>query len=428
MNKIERIISFFVLIFTIATPIFGQDSLSAIADTGCVPRDLPDVIRAARHKPPKNKPEASGSLLIVPVIGSNPATGFIFGVSGQYALKIPHSTLYSSIIATAQLTTKSQVIFMVRNNLYTRKNKIFMNGDWRYLIYSQSTYGLGTTSPEGGMLDYQYNLAGTETTDDSLTQPMTFNFARFHQTICFRITKGFYAGVGYNYDGYSNIKDEKLRLAPGDTFLTSHYYYNQLYGYSTSKYFSSALNLNLVYDTRDNTLRTYKGIYAMASWRAGYKFMGNKTNSDFFQLEWRSYHGLSKRNPEHLIAFWLMGNFSKSGEFPYLILPATSYDQRSRSGRGYTQGRFRGPNLVYGEAEYRFPISKCQGVLSGVLFLNATTADNPGIDLKLFESIKPGYGAGLRILVDKRSRTSLAVDLGFGQKSFGFYLAASEVF
>ena len=41
---------------------------------------------------------------------------------------------------------------------------------------------------------------------------------------------------------------------------------------------------------------------------------------------------------------------------------------------------------------------------------------------------KAGYGAGLRIMVDKRSRTNLAVDFGFGQKSFGFYLAASETF
>jgi hypothetical protein len=129
-----------------------------------------------------------------------------------------------------------------------------------------------------------------------------------------------------------------------------------------------------------------------------------------------------------MIAFWAMGSFVPVGKYPYLILPATGYDQRSRSGRGYTQGRFRGANMVYGETEYRFPISKCSGILGGVLFLNATTADNSALNLKLFESIKTGYGAGLRIMVDKRSRTNLAVDFGFGQKSFGFYLAASETF
>jgi len=60
--------------------------------------------------------------------------------------------------------------------------------------------------------------------------------------------------------------------------------------------------------------------------------------------------------------------------------------------------------------------------------VNATTADNAALSLNVFESIKPGYGVGLRIMADKRARTNLAVDIGFGQKSFGFYLAASEVF
>jgi hypothetical protein len=31
-------------------------------------------------------------------------------------------------------------------------------------------------------------------------------------------------------------------------------------------------------------------------------------------------------------------------------------------------------------------------------------------------------------MVDKKSRTNLAIDLGFGARSTGFYLAASETF
>ena len=123
-----------------------------------------------------------------------------------------------------------------------------------------------------------------------------------------------------------------------------------------------------------------------------------------------------------------MGNFAPEGEFPYMILPATAYDQRSRSARGYTQGRYRGNNLLYGEAEYRFPLSQCGGIWGGVLFLNATTASTAPKSLKLFDSVKPGYGLGLRIMVDKKTRTNLAIDFGFGDKSSGFYLAASETF
>ncbi len=99
-------------------------------------------------------------------------------------------------------------------------------------------------------------------------------------------------------------------------------------------------------------------------------------------MEWRSFHGLSAKNPSHLLTFWLMGNFSPEGQFPYMILSATAYDQRGRAARGYTQGRFRGANMVYGEAEYRFPISKCGGILGGVLFMNATTADNTALGLE----------------------------------------------
>jgi outer membrane protein assembly factor BamA len=237
-----------------------------------------------------------------------------------------------------------------------------------------------------------------------------------------------YAGIGYNFDSYSKIEDEKLRLDPGDTLITSHYAYNTYYGYSTHNYYSSALNINVVLDTRDNMINSYKGVYAYFSWRGGLKVLGNKNTTNLWQFEYRSFHGLSASNPRHLIAFWVIGNFAAEGEFPYMILPATAYDQRGRSSRGYVQGRFRGDNLLYGEAEYRFPISKPGGILGGVVFFNATTADNPDADLKLFDSVKAAYGFGLRIMADKKSRTNLCIDFGFGNKSSGVYLAASETF
>jgi outer membrane protein assembly factor BamA len=430
--KFKSLKGYLIICFTVSTfislPLTGQNTDAQKTDTSCVQKELGDVLRVALNKPPKIKEAGSSSLILLPIIGSNPATGFMVGVGGQYAFKVPGSTLYSSLMGSVQFTSKNQQIFLLKNNIYTKNNKFFLSGDWRYLIYSQSTYGLGTNSPEGGLLEYQYSVGGSETNDDSLTQPMKFNFIRLHQTVSFQLAKGFYAGLGYAYDGYTRIVDEKLRLEPGDTFLTSNYLYSKTYGFDPAKYFMSAVNVKMVYDTRDNMINAYKGIYASASWRSGLKILGNNTNVSYYEVEWRSFHGLSKRNPRHLLAFWLLGNFSASGDLPYLILPATSYDQRSRSGRGYTQGRFRGANMVYGEAEYRFPISRCGGILGGVLFMNATTADSREKSLQLFESIKPGYGAGLRIMADKSSRTNLAVDIGFGQKSFGFYFAASESF
>jgi outer membrane protein assembly factor BamA len=425
-----RITVYIILLnLTLSVMIYGQEKDTLTLNRGTITqKDLGDVIRQALNKPPKVKPASEGSLLLLPIIGSNPATGFMFGVGGQYAFKVPGSTLYSAFMGSVQVTTKSQFLFLLKNNIYTRNNRYFFSGDWRFQIFSQDTWGLGTNSPEGGIIDYQYNLFGIQTSMDSLAQPMKFDFARLHQSVSIKVTDGFYAGLGYQFDSYFKIVDEKLRLNPGDTLITSHYAYNDKYGFRKDQYVNSALNINLIYDTRDNMINPYKGVYAVLSWRGGMKILGNKDNTNTFSCEWRSFHGLSKANPRHLIAFWLLGNFSKPGELPYMILPATSYDQRSRSARGYTQGRYRGNNFVYGEAEYRFPISKPGGILGGVVFANATSTNNVAQDLKLFESVRPGYGVGLRIMAQKDSRTNLAIDYGFGHKSSGFYLAASEVF
>jgi outer membrane protein assembly factor BamA len=429
-NKFCRISAYIILLnLTFYGTIYGQEKDTLTLNRGTITQeDLSDVIRQALNKPPKVKPASEGSLLLLPIIGSNPATGFMFGVGGQYAFKVPGSSLYSAFMGSVQVTTKSQFLFLLKNNIYTKNNRWFFSGDWRFQIFSQDTWGLGTNSPDGGIIDYQYSMFGIQTSMDSLAQPMKFDFARLHQSVSIKITDGFYAGLGYQFDSYFKIVDEKLRLNPGDTLITSHYAYNDKYGFRKDQYFNSALNVNLIYDTRDNMINPYKGIYAVLSWRGGMKILGNKDPTNTFSCEWRSFHGLSKANPRHLIAFWLLGNFSKSGELPYMILPATSYDQRSRSARGYTQGRYRGNNFVYGEAEYRFPISKPGGILGGVVFANATSTNNVAQDLKLFESVRPGYGFGLRIMADKNSRTNLAIDYGFGYKSSGFYLAASEVF
>ncbi len=367
------------------------------ADTACAQRDLSDVIRKAMHKPPKVKSEKSSSLIAFPIIGSNPATGFMVGLGGQYAFKMPESSMYSIISGSLQATTKSQYLVIIKNNIYTKRERLFFTGDWRFQVFSQSTYGLGTNAPEGGLLDYQFALAGVETTDDSLAQPMKYDFLRFHQTMGFKIRKNMYLGVGLQLDGYGDINDQKLRLNPGDTLITSHYAYSKKYGFSTEKYYSSALHAAFVIDKRDNMIRPYTGYFLSLAWRGSMKWLGSEKNASMVNTEWRSYHNLSRSNPAHLIAFWLIGEFSPEGQFPYMTLPATSYDQRSRSGRGYTQGRFRGNNYTYGEAEYRFPISRCGGVWSGVAFVNATSANNPaqGLGLKV-QWILPG---GIRNLL-----------------------------
>jgi outer membrane protein assembly factor BamA len=255
---------------------------------------------------------------------------------------------------------------------------------------------------------------------------MKFNHIRFHQTVSKEIFKHFYLGLGYHFDYYFDIKDLKLDTA--NNFYTSHYVYSEKYGFDPEKYIRSGLSLNMVMDTRDNLVNAYKGYFLNVNWRLDPQFLGSSNSSNMLTVEWRNFIGFSKRNPRHVMGFWVFSQFSPAGGMPYLGLPALGYDQRGRAGRGYVQGRYRGPNAIYGEAEYRFPISQCGGILGGVLFVNGYTTDRPDDKVQLFDYIKPGYGLGFRMTVDKHSRTNLQVDFGFGENSSGIYFGASETF
>ena len=74
-------------------------------------------------------------------------------------------------------------------------------------------------------------------------------------------------------------------------------------------------------------------------------------------LRWLSRLRLTP-DARHRLAFWLYGDFVVAGAAPYLDLPATGMDTYGRTGRGYPRGRFRGERLVYGEAEYRWTVTK----------------------------------------------------------------------
>ncbi|HEY4195133.1 MAG TPA: hypothetical protein VGM63_06340 [Mucilaginibacter sp.] len=96
------------------------------------------------------------------------------------------------------------------------------------------------------------------------------------------------------------------------------------------------------------------------------------------------------------------------------------------AGRGYIQGRFRGAQMVYAETEYRYRITS-DGLLGGVVFFNAESfSAEPGTRL---QAVQPAVGPGLRIKLNKVSRTNICVDDGFGrQDSHGLFINVGEIF
>ena len=110
-------------------------------------------------------------------------------------------------------------------------------------------------------------------------------------------------------------------------------------------------------------------------------------------------------------------------------LPAVGWDQFGRSARAYTQGRFRGQDLIYTELEYRFPLQKKKEMFGGVVFINGTTATNRDANINLYEYFDIAYGLGLRVMVIKKSRANLTIDYAWGKYGAqGFYFGLNEAF
>jgi outer membrane protein assembly factor BamA len=293
------------------------------------------------------------------------------------------------------------------------------------LFFAQPTYGLGVYGLESST--GEFNVGGINLTKSIREQPMRFNYVRVYETVVRKVYKRWYAGLGINIDNHFNIKDQSLKLDTPDIYLTSHYTYSKIFGFDTSKYSANGFSLQIIHDSRDNSVNPYTGVYANISFRVNEQFLGSSQNSTMLYYEFRDYFPLSSTRARHLLAVWTWGQFVTSGRVPYLALPSITWDTYNRSGRGYIQGRLRGDQMVYGEAEWRYPITK-NDLLGGVVFLNATTASNPITKQSVFNAVAPGYGFGLRITMNKKDRTNICVDYGRGIGSSGIYFNIRETF
>jgi hypothetical protein len=165
---------------------------------------------------------------------------------------------------------------------------------------------------------------------------------------------------------------------------------------------------------------------ANASYRTFFSgFLGGDSTWQELYLDTRTYKKLTNSGRQKL-AFWALGDLVTGGTAPFLDLPAIASD--GRSGRGYGDGRFRGDQLLYGEVEYRGTLSP-NGLIGMVAFVNTTTVSNTEAHLNLGDSFATAEGLGLRVLLNKRSRTNLCADYGWGtQSARGFYLSIQEAF
>jgi len=416
MNK--RFLFYFSCILFVVTNLSSVAQNQEVSEKVCPEKSLPDLFKK-KDSVHILKPRKNNFFLIIPVIGSQPATGFSYGVVTQYTFKGKKvDDKYSSINFGATYTEKKQVLLNFKNSVMLNNNSLFLSGDWRFYVFSQANYGLGTDIVPPKYRDSDFDL-------ESIKEPMDYNYFKFHQTVSWEVKDNYYVGAGLHLDWYTTITDQNLEVANG--IYTNHYNYNLKYGFDDEEYVVNGVSLNLMYDSRDNQINTNQGMFANINYRMNPAFNQSQDVSAVLYGEYRYFLPLSKINKQHVFSLWAMGHFVATGNVPYLNLPSIGWDQRSRSGKGYVQGLFRGQKMVYFETEYRFPIS-CNQLISGTVFANMTTTSDKDREIRLFQYVQPAVGVGLRILIDKATRTNLVMNYAWGRHSDAFYLNAGESF
>ena len=364
--------------------------------------DLIDVYRsiAKRNATPRmvNGSSRENSFTILPAAGYTLQTGLTALLAANYSFtssKFPQQN--SSLISAAlNFSQRNQIFLISQSNIWARNNKYFFPGEFRIMKYPQYAYGFGSKSlpSDRFKLDYYY--------------------LRLYEDALIRIGKKVYAGPGYRFDYHWDIQQDIPDSAETD--------FNR-YGYA-KRSVSSGPALNILMDTRDNPVNPGKGYYVKVVARLNMKALGSDDNWQSVLLEGRKF--IPMDHGSKTLALWTYNWFTTGGQPPFLDLPSLGWDSYNNTGRGYIQSRFMGKKMLYDEAEFRFRITR-NGLIGAVIFGNAHSfTEWPS---NRFEKINFGYGAGLRIKLNKFSGSNIAIDYGFGALgSRGLFVNLGEVF
>ena len=334
------------------------------------------------------------SYSIVPAVGYTLVSKFAVVLGGNAAFRTAPGSRVSTVVASSSFTQRKQFTFFIESSVWNKDNKYNFVGDYRFYQYPQSTFGLGSSS----------NISHED--------PMNYSYIRIYETVYRHIFGNLYGGAGYIIDDHWNITEKG--------------YFNDYASYGSPNHtVSSGLTLNGLFDSRDNSINPHKGDWFTVQYRDNPDVLGSTIHWTSLIVDLRKYINLPAGS-DNVLALWSFEWLTLTGKPGFLDLPSTQWDTYSATGRGYIQGRFRGADMVYAEAEYRYKILD-NGLLGGVFFLNAESLNAaPGTKL---QGIQPGFGPGLRLKLNKVSKTNICIDYGFGrQGSNGLFIDVGEIF
>jgi hypothetical protein len=392
----------------IVIPVLGRGQENEIDSAAFQKQlDMKDVVHRLFHSSnhDQQRVQKKFQFTLFPIIGYTSNTGAAVSAGANGVFTARGASKESNMTTSFTYTQFNQTILPFSVSIWSKKDRFNFILDNRYINYPSPLYGLQGKSK----LDSGYSV--------------NFSWIKLHASLLARLTRNFYGGVGLFYDHFWEINEVGVPPVTPTTYnplgigtAFEHYTHSKI---PPSRETAIGPALKLLFDSRDNPVNAAKGFYGAFLFHPVFKGWNSDTSWSSLMVDLRKYFSFSAKR-ESVLAFW--GYYWQDfGKPSFLLLPSSGWDDFWNTGRGYSQGRYRGNSMRYLEGEYRFQVSR-NGLVGGVIFTNlqnfpdelyTSYSESHGRDSDDVTAL--GYGFGLRMKFNKYSKTNVALDIGFGQ-------------
>ncbi|MBD0822539.1 BamA/TamA family outer membrane protein [Aestuariibaculum marinum] len=212
-----------------------------------------------------------------------------------------------------------------------------------------------------------------------------------------KITESFYGGITYTYSFFDTVYEDDVQPA--------------------SKTKTNAVELNMLYDSRNSQYYPTKGINTQIRLITYPEWFGNENSANKFISNYNTYFPMRQNNDVLAARF--------SGQFGLGDVP---FEQQETIGgkdiRGYSEGKYRGDGLISLQGEYRYNFNRKMGLVgfAGIATIYGST--NEDFDWDAY----PGFGVGYRYNVFDGMKFNIGLDAAVGKGDWGIYFRIGEAF
>ena len=329
-------------------------------------------------------------ILGVPLFFYVPETKFGGGAAGIITWRSKKDCVNvrpSSVQFGLAFTQLKQTLVYLPFNLWLKNEEYNLFGEIGYYKYNFFFWGIGNKQSFSEREKYDVT------------------FPRLKLNALKRIAPYTYAGIKYNFDDFRVTRvDSGGILDKADVI-----------GSKGGKV--SSLGLVVKYDSRDNLFYPTKGYFAELSFQVDDKKTGSSFNNNRLIFDASTYFTTKFKHTLAFNVYSVIGN----GDIPFNQMGLLG---GTRKMRGFYEGRYRDNNALILQTEYRAPLF---WRLGAVAFISAGDVTNKLANFKVNE-FKIAYGGGLRVLLDKKQKINVRLDIGWADPKPNFYLTVTEAF